>query len=160
MSSIDLFRAELGDTDDSGDLQLAKRLLGYANEEFSGVHRIQPFGFHSHAPKGSHGIGLALRGMRDLVVGLGFEHPQYRPKNRDLGSAAIYDMHGNIVSLVEMECRIVHATKIHLVAPEIVLEGTVKLGGPDANKPAAMQGTVDTGGYSDVSGLATKVLVK
>lgn len=160
MSGLDLFRAELGDTDDAGDLQLAKTLLGYAGEEFTRVHRVQPFGFHGHAPRGSHGVGLALRGMRDLVVALGCEHPQHRPKNRAVGTTAIYDMWGNIVSLVEAEIRVVHATKIHLVAPEIVLEGTVKLGGADAATPASMQGTVDSAGDTDASGFATKVLMK
>jgi len=158
--ALDLFRAELGDTDDAGELQLAKTLLGYAGEEFTRVHRVSPFGFTSHAPAGSHGIGLALRGMRDLVVALGLEHPQYRPRNRAVGTTAIYDQWGNIVSLVEAEIRIVHTAKIHLKAPEIVLEGTVKLGGDDAAKPASMQGTVDSAGHSDVSGFATKVLMK
>lgn len=43
---------------------------------------------------------------------------------------------------------------------KIVLSGNVYLGGAGASKPAAMQGTVDSGGYSDVSNLATKVFVE
>jgi phage gp45-like len=159
--SVDLFRAELSDAiDDSGDLQLLKKMLGYDGEELTQVHRVQTFGFHSMPPVGSHGIGLALRGMRDLVVALGMEHPEKRPKNRDPGSTAIYDQWGNIVSLVEKEIRIVNATKITLKAPSIVLEGTVKLGGDDAGTPASMKGTVDSHGDTDVGNFATKVLMK
>jgi phage gp45-like len=158
--TLALFRAKVGEIDDSGDLQIGKTMQGYAGEEFTRVHLVRQYGFHSVVPPRSHGIGLALRGMRDLAVMLGGEYPDYRPKNRDVGSTALYDMHGNIVSLVESEIRIVHATKIHLVAPSIVLEGTVKLGGDDADKPAAMQGSIDSHGDSEVSGLATKVLVK
>lgn len=131
MNRLDLFRAELSDQiDDSGQLQLLKKMLGYAGEEFTQVHRVQPFGFHSMPPVGSHGIGLALRGgMRDLAVMLGCEHPDKRPKNRDPGSTAIYDAHGNIVSLVEHEIRIVHSEKIHLVVPQLFLEGDLKVTG-------------------------------
>jgi phage gp45-like len=158
--SLALFRGQVGDIDDSGELQLGKTMQGYAGEEFTGVHLVRQFGFHSVAPSGAHGIGLALRGMRDLAVMLGGEHPQYRPRNEEVGSAKLYDMHGNLVSIVQQNIRIVHATKIHLVAPSIVLEGTVKLGGDDAGTPASMQGTVDSRGDTDTSGFATKVLMK
>ncbi len=50
--------------------------------------------------------------------------------------------------------------KATITADEIVLAGVVKLGGDDADQPAAMKGTVDTGGNADVSNLATKVFVK
>lgn len=50
--------------------------------------------------------------------------------------------------------------KVTITAKTIVLEGDVKLGGEDADKPAAMKGTIDTGGFADIANLATKVLVK
>lgn len=50
--------------------------------------------------------------------------------------------------------------KVTITADTIVLEGAVKLGGEDASKPAAMQGTTDTGGFANVANLSTKVLVK
>lgn len=145
---VDLFRAELSDAiDDTGELQLLKKLQGYAGEEFTGVHRVQPFGFHSMPPVGSHGIGLALRGMRDLVVALGLEHPEKRPKNRDSGSTAIYDQWGNIVSLVEKEIRVVHTKKLHVVAPEILFEGDLKVTGKmEAGKWQHTHGGVMKGG--------------
>ena len=44
---------------------------------------------------------------------------------------------------------------ITLHAKKIVLDGAYYLGGADADKPVAMLGTIDTGGYSDVSNLST-----
>ena len=49
--------------------------------------------------------------------------------------------------------------KATITADEIVLAGTVKLGSADASTPAAMKGTIDTGGNADISNLATKVFV-
>jgi phage baseplate assembly protein gpV len=49
---------------------------------------------------------------------------------------------------------------ITLTASKIVLAGTVYLGGADASKPVAMQGTVDSLGDTLVSNLATKALTK
>jgi hypothetical protein len=48
-------------------------------------------------------------------------------------------------------------TKITLKAPTIVTDGDTLLGGPSATTPVSRQGTVDTGGFSDTSNLATKV---
>lgn len=42
----------------------------------------------------------------------------------------------------------------------IVLDGVVKLGGADADKEAAMRGTTDSAGDTDVGNLATRVFVK
>ena len=114
-----MFRAEHVEADDSGDLQTTT-LLGPSGETLKKVHRVQPFGFHSNIPKGSHGFGLQFGGGPDggrlLNAYLGGEHEKYRPRNRDVGSAAIYDMHGSIVSLVEKEMRIVHAKQhVHVV---------------------------------------------
>lgn len=50
--------------------------------------------------------------------------------------------------------------KITTTAETIVEDGNVKLGGPDADTPASMKGTIDTAGDADVSNLATKVLLK
>ena len=45
-------------------------------------------------------------------------------------------------------------------APTIALDGTAAIGGPvGSGVPAAMLGTIDTGGFADVSNLATKVTV-
>lgn len=152
--SARLFRTELVETDDTGDLQTTK-LLGLSGEELSGVHRVSHFGVHSVAPPGSHGVGLALHGERSLVAALGLEHPQYRPRSREVGSTAIYDMHGNIISLVQGNLRIVHGTEVRIVAPKIVLEGEVHLGG-DGGELVHRKGDVDSDGDTAV-GSAAKV---
>ena len=158
-----LFRVEHVDADDTGDLQTTT-LLGPMGETLKKVHRVQPFGFHSNVPKGAHGMALQFGGGPDggrlLNAVLGLEHQDYRPRKREVGSTALYDQNGSLVSLVMKEVRIVHAKSITLVAPEIVLEGTVKLGGADADKPASMKGSLDTKGDVQTGNLATKVLVK
>ena len=50
--------------------------------------------------------------------------------------------------------------KITVTADKIVLAGLVYLGGADASKPAAMEGSTDTAGYAEVGNLATQVFVK
>ncbi|SEQ48278.1 Bacteriophage Mu Gp45 protein [Faunimonas pinastri] len=114
MHAADLFRFQVSETQDDGAMQTLKG-LGYASEELTGVHRVMPFGLASFAPAGSHALAVAMRGQRSLVAALGLEHPDYRLRNRETGSTAIYDMHGNVVSLVQQSLRIVHAEQIALV---------------------------------------------
>jgi len=128
--NYDIFRTELLETQDDGDQQTVT-LFGVGGEELTRVHRVQPFGLSSHPPAGSHGIGVALHGQRDLVAVLGLEHPQYRPKATQLGGTVLYDMHGSAVSLVQSNMRIVHAQKIEHVcgAATMVMtaDGKVKI---------------------------------
>jgi len=132
---------------------------GFAGDGFEQAHRPEPHGFASHPVKGGIGIVLGARGRRDAAYVLGGENPALRPAV-DMGGTAIYDHTGNIVSVVAKELRLVHSAKVTISAPEIVLEGLVKLGGADASRPASAEGTVDTGGYADVSNPATMVLMK
>lgn len=102
-----LFRAEHVDADDSGDLQTVT-LYGQYGETLKKVHRVQPFGFHSNIPKGSHGFGLQFgdaQSGRLLNAFLGGEHQDYRPRDREVGSTAIYDQNHNLISLVQKEMR-------------------------------------------------------
>lgn len=97
---LDIIRGEVRETDDSGDLQKLKKVLGLASEEFTGVHRVQQFGLSSHAPQGSHGIILApMGGQRELAVMLGAESAQHRQKNLKSGQTVLYDSQGNIIRL-------------------------------------------------------------
>ena len=113
MHASDLFRFQVSETSDDGAMQTLKG-LGFAGEELTGVHRVMPFGVASNAPVGSHAFAIAMRGQRSLVAAIGLEHPDYRLRNREIGSTAIYDMHGNVVSLVQKSLRIVHAEQIEL----------------------------------------------
>lgn len=128
---------------------------GLAGDAFARVHTISQHGFASHPVKG--GIALAVsRDRRDTTYALGGENPALRP-DLPQGGTAIYDHLGNIVSIVESDLRIVHAGKVHIVAPEIILEGTVRLGGPDASRPISAEGTIDTDGDVDVGNFAVNV---
>jgi phage gp45-like len=133
---------------------------GFAGDVFRRVHRPEPHGFASHPVKGGIGALLQSRGNRDSAYIFGGENPQLRPSGDMLtaGGTAIYDAAGNIVSVVAAKLRIVHSAAVHIVAPEIILEGTVKLGGPGASRPVSAQGTIDSGGFADTSNFAASVL--
>jgi phage gp45-like len=126
----DLFRTELRETVDTGDLQTVT-LYGVAGEELTKVHRVQQFGRSAIPPIGAHGIGMALHGRRDLVVALGLEHPQYRPRLQNPGEQILYDAFGTAISLVQQNLRMVHAEKIEVVCGAAVLrlkkDGTVEI---------------------------------
>lgn len=129
---------------------------GFAGDGFERVHRPEPHGFASHPVNGGIGLMMQARGNRDSAYVLGGENPGLRPKGEMLtaGGTAIYDAAGNIVSVVAAKIRMVHSAAVHIVAPEIILEGTVKLGGPGASRPLSAQGTVDTGGDTDSGNFA------
>jgi phage gp45-like len=132
---------------------------GMAGERFPRVHRVEPHGFTSHPVKGGIATVMQAGGQRDSVYAMGGANPLLVPELPS-GGTAIYDHLGNIVSIVQREIRIVHATKIVISAPEIVLDGLVKLGGEDASRPASAEGTIDSAGHTETGNLATMVLVK
>ena len=131
---------------------------GFAGEIFPRAHRVEPHGFTSHPVDGGIATLMQARGNRDSIYAMGGANPALIP-SLPQGGTAIYDHLGNIVSLVTAELRIVHAGKVHIVAPEIVLEGNVRLGSPDASRPASAQGTIDSAGDIDAANFATKVWV-
>lgn len=159
MSDAWLTRFELGGAVHHQNGQQFVDGKGFAGDFFSQAHRPEPHGFASHPVRGGIGIVLGARGRRDAAYVLGGENPNLRP-DIEMGGAAIYDHTGNIVSVVQHELRLVHATKVTISAPEIVLDGLVKLGGDDASRPASAEGTIDSCGCSDTGNFATKVLVK
>ena len=99
MSRTNLFRAELKETDDRGELQLGSG-YGYAGEELDKVHVVRQHGLASHAPKGSHGIGIAGSGERGLVAFLGLEHHEKRPRDLKEGNTTLYDAKGNATRML------------------------------------------------------------
>lgn len=148
-----MFRAEHVEADDSGDLQTLT-LLGSSGETLKKVHRVQPFGFHSNVPKGSHGFGLQFGGGSDggrlLNAYLGGEHPDHRPRKRDVGTSALYDANGNIVSLVSKELRVTgkHATVIEGAEKTTVQVGELKI--------VVRQGRIDLGAESGTHAVMTQ----
>lgn len=115
-----LRRVRLLELDNSGTLQTL-RVAGLKGEQLAGVPRVQPFGFSANPPAGAEGLLLALSGRSDRAMVLGVEHPAHRPSAREGGSTALYDANGNIVSLVQAEIRVRHATKIVLEAGGVTL---------------------------------------
>ena len=143
--SARIFRFESTETDDRGDQQLLKG-YGLHGEELADVHRVMPFGLASNAPQGSHAIGLAAMGRRSQVVALGLEHQQHRPKNLQPGEVSLYDMHGNVISVVQQKMRYVHSADQQFVVGGMMVRvrpGRVDLGAMEA--PHAVQ---TTGGAS------------
>lgn len=112
--SMRIVRVLLEEVDDKNKQQMMK-LLGLPGEELKNVPYVGHYGFHSVPPKGAHGFllqhGGGPSGGRDLNAVFGIEHPEHRPKSKDEGYAALYDNHGNTVSIVEKEIRITHAKK-------------------------------------------------
>lgn len=99
MSRTNLFRAELKETDDSGEMQTGTG-YGYAGEEVGKVHIVRQHGLAAHAPKGSHGIGIAGTGERGLVAFLGLEHQDKRPRDLKEGQTVLYDDKGNATRML------------------------------------------------------------
>lgn len=154
-----LRRASVVDVDDTGPQQLLT-LTGLASEQPRKVVRSQPFGFSSVPPAGAEGLLLTQGGRADRCHFLNPEHPTYRPTKTQLGGTVIYDANGQAVSLVKNSIRIVGTGTLTIVAPNIVLDGAVTLGGPaGSGVPVSKQGTVDSGGYVDDANLSTMVKV-
>ena len=145
-----LFRAQHVETDDAGDLQTVT-LYGQPGETLKRVHRVQPFGFHSSVPQGSHGMGLQFGyGGRTLNAFLGGEHKDYRPRDRDVGSSALYDANGNLISLVQKELRV---TGKHATVVEGKDQTTVRL--TDGTEVVLKGGKVYLGGLQNAQAVMT-----
>jgi phage gp45-like len=152
-------RTTVVDVDDTGPQQFV-HASGLYGQDIGKMVRIQHFGLTSVPPAGSEGHGVAIGGGNDRLFALGMEHPKYRPTGTPIGCTVLYDMYGDVVSIVQQSLRIVHASKVTIQAPQIELIGNVTLGGAaGSGVPAAKQGTVDTAGNADVTNLATKVNV-
>lgn len=105
---MSLLRGKLIETDDSGEFQQLK-FDGLKGQRMSKIGRNLPFGFTSHSPPGSIGHFLAVSGRPDQTWALGFEHPDHRKKNLGVGHTVLYNAHGDAVSLVQQNIRIVSA---------------------------------------------------
>ncbi|WP_158810237.1 phage baseplate assembly protein [Beijerinckia sp. L45] len=102
MSETSLFRIEHISADDTGDIQTVTA-YGHASEQLEGIIRVQPHGFSSNPPVGSHGMGLRLRGESDLAVALGLEDPTSRTsyaKGQNPGDCVLYNADGSVWKMV------------------------------------------------------------
>lgn len=118
------------DANDKGTQQLVN-VSGFKNDEPDEVHRVQMPGLHSVPVKGSEGFFSPMGGRSDRLLFIGGEHKDHKPKGKEAGDTFLYDHHGNIVSLVKKEYRVVHSKVVHLVAggiPIVIKDGRVHLG--------------------------------
>ena len=123
-----LVRFRIDDHREEGGQQLVSGRT-QKGERIKDVPRPEPHGFTSRPPKGAVGIALALGPSREEMVVLGVEHPDQRQQLEGIGHQAIYDGHGNVVSLVEKDLRIVASTKLTIAAPLIEIDGPVDITG-------------------------------
>lgn len=158
-----IFRAELVETKD-GDGQQVVKLRGRDGEELGGpdgdIPVVQQYGMSTHVPKGAHALVFVPNGNMSQAVVLGWEHPDYRPKNLNADENKIYHSNGDHIIFTANGIKIVSGSKVVIEAPDIALKGNVYLGGDvGSGVPASKQGTIDTGGFADTANLATKVKV-
>jgi hypothetical protein len=100
--------------DDSEDIQFVDA-DGMADEQHTKLMRVYPHGFSSHSVDEAHMLALGLGGRRDLLVALGGEHHQKRPKNLPKGDTVLYNAEGDVIRLFgKKTLDITHAKNIKL----------------------------------------------
>lgn len=153
-----LIRGRIIAVHDNGDFQSVD-IEGLAGERFTNVYRPQAHGLHSVPMVGAEGWVMFSGGLRELAVAVGFESRDKRPSGLGDGATAIYGPTGEIASIVKKKIRLAAET-VELVGTKIILDGTVYLGGSDANRQLALKDSVDTANNRTVANLATKVYGK
>lgn len=73
---------------------------GMDGHEPTKVLHIQPHGFSSISPKGSHGVGIHMGHNYDMMAFLGGEHPDHKPKKLGAGNTALYNADGTIMKMI------------------------------------------------------------
>lgn len=155
-----LIRARVDKTDDQNEQQ-AVEMTGRADEKIGGpkhpTHRAQGYPISSHLPKGSIALVMMMNGNPDQAVLLGGEHPEHRPKDLAEGEWKLYDQWGKSLHATE-DGWVMTVGKLTIVADTVVIQsGDIRLGGEDASRPVAAQGTVDSSGDVLVSNFLTCV---
>ncbi|WP_316224642.1 MULTISPECIES: phage baseplate assembly protein [unclassified Bradyrhizobium] len=153
-----LRRATVQKIDDSGTQQILKKMTGLKTEIFEDVYRPQPHGFSSHPPSGSEGLYLALGGRSDRLLGLGFEHKDFRYRNLPEGQAVLYDHKGNVV-LMQSDKGVRVAAKKGVV--EVSAQDSKVFVKPGAGQMVFLGGDGEDGSYGFVeTDVGTSINVK
>jgi phage baseplate assembly protein V len=121
--SLAVVRALLDTTDDSGVLQVVQVIPG-DDEVVEDVEVMHPYGFTSHAPKGSPVLMLAPNGNHELAVALvGWKAD--RPAGLEEGEVALAHENGNTITLKNSgDIEVVSSGKVVVNA-----SGDIELGG-------------------------------
>lgn len=106
-------RYQIKKVDDSGDIQMIDA-DGLTDESHTKIMRLYPHGFTSHSPDDAHMLALSLGGRRDLLVALGGEHHEKRPRNVEKGDSALYNAAGDVIRIFKKSLDIVHTGSIKL----------------------------------------------
>lgn len=127
VARMTLRRVELTDLDDSGEHQLGTG-IGYDDERFSRIHRVQAFGFSGVPPAGAHGIVGMVNGRLDQAVLLGIEDPGSRPRGLGRGESVLYNQHGDVIFLYQRRIKIKTET-VELEATTFKIKAKVEITG-------------------------------
>lgn len=155
-----LVRLKVDKTDDSKEQQTVET-TGRSEEKIGGpkhgLHRAQPYGFSSHLPKGAIALVLMMEGNPDQAILIGGEHPEHRPKDLGEGEWKLYDQWGKSLHATE-DGWVMKVGVLTIEADTVVIKsGDIRLGGEDASRPVAAEGTVDSSGDTLVSNFLTCV---
>lgn len=114
---------------------------------------LLPFTWSDQATSPASGADPVLK-LGKLVI----THQKAR-YNIKLGDAEVEIADGAITVTKGATVMTLTGDKATIKAATIVLDGLVKLGGEEANRPASAEGTLDTANDADVANFATRVLV-
>lgn len=115
-------RCEVNRVYDADGEQLVD-ITGLSEQTFRGLMRMQPFGESSNPPPGSDGLMLFLGGRPNQGVVIVCDSPDTRPRDLPVGCKAIYNMYGDIISLLQHKIRVV-TTLVEVVAGSVDLQVT------------------------------------
>jgi phage gp45-like len=156
MATMPMTRMRIDVVYERGGLQYVDG-TGAAGERLKGVLWLDTHGHATSPPIGAVGIVQAMGGNRDQMIVTGAEMPGKRPVGIGAGETVLYNAHGQAISIITNEVRIVGGAKITLTAGEIILDGTVRLGGAGAARALALKDSADEAGHKAVGNLASKV---
>jgi phage gp45-like len=114
--------------------------------------KVQQYGFSFHAPPGAEGVVINMNGSRDNPMVIGVEMPDQRPTGMPEGGVRVYDGSGSYVDFNNGGTVTIKCDKLVIDCPDINLGG-------EGGVPASKEGTIDTGGFADVSSLSTRVKI-
>jgi phage gp45-like len=84
--------------DDSDKIQLIDG-EGLTDEKHTKIMRVYPHGFSSHSIEDAHMVVIGLGGRRDMIVAIGGEHADKRPKNLPKGDTILYNAEGDVIRI-------------------------------------------------------------
>lgn len=111
-----------------------------------------PGGFHDKNPAPSQSAD------EDIALQRGDDDKAVRFRTTD--SEAAMENKAGKSSVVAGKDTVTSTAKKTIIDGDLIVKGKTYLGGEDADKPASMKGTIDTGGDADVSNLSTTVFMK